>query len=56
MMIIILVYLLYDLGKLQRTHSDRIPGTMVNKGNHPYIALIQVSEMLQFTKYDDNHN
>jgi len=26
------------------------PGIMVNKGNHPQMALIQVSEILSFTQ------
>ena len=26
---------------------------MVNKGNHPLVALLQVSEIFQFTQIDD---
>ena len=33
------------LGKLYRPHCD-LTGIMVNKGNHPQMALIQVSELL----------
>ena len=36
------------LGKLERPHCD-LTGIMANKGNHPQMALIQVSEILQFT-------
>ena len=33
------------LGKLSRPHCD-LTGIIVNKGNHPQMALIQVSEIL----------
>ena len=33
------------LGKLQRPHCD-LTGIMVSIGNHPQMALIQVSEIL----------
>jgi len=33
------------LGKLYRPHCDLI-GIMVSKGNHPQMALFQVSELL----------
>ena len=36
------------MGKSLRPHCD-LTGIMVSKGNHPQIALIQVSELLQFT-------
>jgi hypothetical protein len=34
-----------NLGKLQRPHYD-LTGIMVSKGNHPKMALFQVSEIL----------
>ena len=44
--IYICVYVLYMyLGKLYRPHCDLI-GIMVSKGNHPQMALFQVSELL----------
>ena len=39
-----LAYAIY-LGKLSRPHCD-LTGIMVNEGNHPQMALIQVSELL----------
>ena len=33
------------MGKLQRPHCDHT-GIMDNEGNHPQMALIQVSEIL----------
>ena len=35
-----------NLGKLQRPHCSPSLEIIVNKGNHPQIALIQVSELL----------
>ena len=35
-------------GKLERPHCD-LSGIMVNKGNHPQMAFIQVSGLLLFT-------
>ena len=32
------------MGKLQQPHCD-LTGIMVSKGNHPQMALIQVSEL-----------
>ena len=34
-----------NLAKLERPHCD-LTGIMVNKGNHPQMALFQVSEIL----------
>ena len=40
-----------NLGKIHHDLTLRSsPGIMVNKGNHPQMALIQVSEILQFTQ------
>ena len=38
------------LGKLQRPHCDRALEIMVNKRNYPHMALIQISEILEFTQ------
>ena len=38
-------YIYIYLGKLYRPHCD-LTGIMVSKGNHPHMALIQVSEIL----------
>ena len=38
------IYIIY-LGKLWRPHCD-LTGIMVNKGNHPQMALVQVCELL----------
>ena len=35
------------LGKLQRPHCD-LTGIMFNKGNHPRMALIHVSDLFIF--------
>ena len=37
------------LGKLSRPHCD-LTGVIVSKENNPQMALIQVSEILQFTQ------
>ena len=37
------------LGKLERPHCD-LTGLKVSKGNQPKIALVQISELLQFTQ------
>ena len=43
------------MGKLERPHCD-LTGIIVNKGNHPQKALIQVSEILwlAFARYPRN--
>ena len=47
----IYIYNIYIyIGKLWRPHCD-LTGIMVNKGNHPKFALIQVSELLSFAQY-----
>ena len=39
-----------NLGKLQRAHCSRSLEIIVIKGNHPQMALIQVSELLLFAQ------
>ena len=43
----IFIILSLVLGKVQRPHCD-LTGIMVNKENHPQMALVQVSELLKY--------